>query len=417
VQSFPLTEKARIVYDPDLKGFGVRVLPPTPKNRNGTKTWIVEYRPGSGGRRVSKRRISLGSVDLIAGDVARTRAQKILAEVRVSGSDPALQIAKARQAAQLDELRERYFRATNPYRKPRTRELYEGLWRIHIGPSIGSTKVDQVNRNRVAELHSQIGTKHPATANRVVLLLSNFFEWAREASLVEFEANPARGIKKFKLSRRERFLSVEEFARLGRAITTAEIDGIPWEPDPAKKIKHAPRAENRRVTISRHSAAALRLLIFTGARLREILHLTWSEVDLDRGLLLLPDSKTGRKTIILPAPALEILRELQDVRSKEEGARFVIEGDDPSKPRADLQRPWKLVRDAAQLEGFRLHDLRHSFASVGAALNLGLPVIGELLGHTDPATTARYAHLAVEPLRAASDGIAKSIKEMMNARA
>jgi integrase len=315
----------------------------------------------------------------------------------------------------MDELSLRYFAATNPLRKVRTRQLYDGLWRLHISPVLGPSKPQAVARWDIAELHRVLGEKHPATANRVVVLLSHFFEWCRENDLVELQRNPARGIKKYEMRGRQRYLSRAEFARLGQAITKAETEGIEWSPNPARKTKHAPKPENRRVNIDAFSAAALRLLIFTGARLREILNLEWRRVDLRRGVLALSDSKTGAKDIILGAPAIEVLEHLASIRSREPKARLVIEGKDASKPRADLQRPWKLVRDEAGLTDFRLHDLRHSFASVAAGSNLGLPVIGALLGHSDPSTTARYAHLAVEPLRAATDGITARIAEMLNA--
>jgi integrase len=314
----------------------------------------------------------------------------------------------------LDQLSVSYFAATNPLRKPRTCLLYGGLWRLHISPAIGAEKPHTVRKARIVELHRTLGAKHPATANRVVVLLSHFFEWCREADALDSESNPARGIKKFPVGKRFRYLSAEEFTALGRALVKAETEGVQWHPDPEKKLKHAPRPENRRVKIDKFSAAALRLLIFTGARLREILNLQWRYVDLDRGLLLLPDSKTGPKVIVLAAPAIEVLDDLKSVRSNNPKAKFVIEGKDPSKAKADLQRPWELIRREAALEDFRLHDLRHSFASVGAAANLGLPVIGELLGHSDPATTSRYAHLATGPLRAAADGITAKISEMMN---
>lgn len=414
-RSLPPTDKTSILYDPELTGFGIRVSPASQKNPSGTRTWVLEYRPGHGGRRASKRRISLGRLEVMNAEIARKKAQDFLAEIRVNGIDPASQIAKSRAAPNVDALRDSYFAATNPHRKESTRLLYDGLWRLHISPSVGSLKLDELTRPKIAELHVQIGGKHPATANRVIILLSHFLEWSRESDHVDFTSNPARGIKKFRLESRRRYLSRDEFVRLGRAITKAEEEGIAWSPDPSRKVKHAPTPKNRLVKICPFSAAALRLLIFTGARLREILHLEWKHVDLERGLLRLPDSKTGAKTIVLGAPAVEVLNSLSDVRSKDAAARFVIEGVDPSKARADLQRPWKLVRDEAKLLDFRLHDLRHSFASVGAASNLGLPILGALLGHSDPATTARYAHLAVEPLRAATDGISLQIKEMMDA--
>jgi len=148
--------------------------------------------------------------------------------------------------------------------------------------------------------------------------------------------------------------------------------------------------------------------LFTGCRLREILDLRWENVDSERGLLLLPDSKTGRKTVILNAPALAILNRLERL------GPYVIPGDDPQSPRPDLKRPWAAVIKRAGLEGVRLHDLRHTYASFGAGGGLGLPIIGRLLGHTQASTTARYAHLDNDPLRRASEAIAGTIAAALN---
>jgi integrase len=237
------------------------------------------------------------------------------------------------------------------------------------------------------------------------------YAWAMKAKLLGKMENPAAGIDLFKERKRERFLTTDEISRLAEALREAETVGVPWEPDLKKKVKHAPKAENRRVKIDGHVAAAIRLLLFTGARLREILHLKWEYVDFERGLLLLPDSKTGRKTIILNAPALALLTELKRV------GVYVIAGEtagaDEEKPRSDLKRPWALVTKRAGLEGLRIHDLRHSFASFGAGGGMGLPVIGKLLGHTQAATTQRYAHLDADPLRKASNAIANTIAAAM----
>jgi integrase len=150
----------------------------------------------------------------------------------------------------------------------------------------------------------------------------------------------------------------------------------------------------------------------TGSRLREILHLRWREVDLSLGLLLLPDSKSGRKTIILSAPAIKILSGLR------RNGEYVFPGTDEGKPRRDLKKPWAAVTKRAGLIGLRIHDLRHSYASVavGKELQLGLPVIGKLLGHSQLSTTARYAHLGDEPLRAASEAVAMKIAGAMAKR-
>jgi integrase len=165
--------------------------------------------------------------------------------------------------------------------------------------------------------------------------------------------------------------------------------------------------------VSRYATAAIRLLLFTGCRLREILGLRWSEVDLERGLLLLPDSKTGRKTVVLNAPALEVLANVPKVRDCE----FIILGDDPKKPRADLNRPWRLITHHAGLRGLRIHDLRHTHASIGAGAGLGLPIIGKLLGHKHAHTTAKYAHLDNDPLRRASDRIGNEIAAALGGKA
>ena len=170
--------------------------------------------------------------------------------------------------------------------------------------------------------------------------------------------------------------------------------------DPAfkPKAKHLPKAKNRFTKIGPFAAAAIRLLLFTGCRLREILHLRWENVDLERGLLFLPDSKSGRKTVILNAPAMAVLTGLKRIGS------YVVPGDGPEKPRADLKRPWEAVARRAGLEGVRLHDLRHTF-------------IGKLLGHTQASTTQRYAHLDNDPLRRAAESIGGRIKAAMDGKA
>jgi integrase len=220
--------------------------------------------------------------------------------------------------------------------------------------------------------------------------------------------NPCRGIETFPEEGRERYLTSEELNRIGDAIREAETTGLPYDVDDEKPTaKHAPKPAMRRTVMGPFAPAAIRLLIFTGARLREILHLKWEEVDFERGLLLLPKSKTGKKTIMLNGPALEVLRSVPRT------GKFVIAGalagEDGEKPRADLKKPWRAIARRAGLEGVRIHDLRHTHASVGAGAGLGLPIIGKLLGHTQASTTQRYAHLDTDPLRRASDHIANHL--------
>jgi integrase len=228
---------------------------------------------------------------------------------------------------------------------------------------------------------------------------------------VPIGSNPCRGIEHFPEEGRERYLTTPELARIGEAIREAETIGLPYAVDQSKpKAKHAPKEANRRTVVGPHAAAALRLLIFTGARLREILHLKWDHVDFERGLLLLPTSKTGKKTIVLNAPALAILSGLP------RASDYVIAGTFADQPRADLKKPWKAVSNRAGLTGVRIHDLRHTHASVGAGAGLGLPIIGKLLGHTQAVTTQRYAHLDADPLRKASEHIGSRLASAMGER-
>ncbi|WP_173861862.1 site-specific integrase [Notoacmeibacter marinus] len=205
---------------------------------------------------------------------------------------------------------------------------------------------------------------------------------------------------------------MDEMQRLGDALREAETVGLPWNFNEGKKAKHRPvKDENRREVISPFAVAAIRLLMLTGCRAGEILALRWSEVDFERGVLNLPDSKTGAKKVLLGAPALEVLSDLPRMGD------YVIAGALPNKPRSDLKRPWERITRHAGLKDVRLHDLRHSFASVGAGAGMGLATVGKLLGHASPAMTARYAHLADDPLRRASESISGTIAAAMNGAA
>jgi integrase len=223
--------------------------------------------------------------------------------------------------------------------------------------------------------------------------------------------NPARGIEKFPERARERFLTSDELARLGDVLRQGETIGLPYGVDETKpKAKHAPKEDNRRVILDPFAVAAIRLLILTGARLREVLHARWEHVDFDRGVIFLPDSKTGKKPIYLSAASLAILSALPRI----EANPHIIPGERAGQPRADLKRPWAAVTKAAGLEGLRIHDLRHSFASIGVGASLGLPIIGKLLGHTQAATTHRYAHLDADPMRRAAETIGATISAAMD---
>lgn len=390
------TGREYFVWDRDLKGFGVRVQP------TGQKSYVVKYRAGSG-RNAPTRRITLGAVGKLTPDKARGLAKATLGSV-AHGLDPAAIKAAERGAATLKELAQLFLSEhVEAKRKPTTASHYRDLLNRIVLPELGARQAEKVTTADLARLHLRM-RKHPYQANRMLAVIGTLYGFAAKRKLVRSSFNPARGVDRYPEKGRERFLTTEELARLGDAIREAETVGLPYSIDVSKPTaKHAPKETKRRTVADPFAAAAIRLLILTGARLREILNLEWQYVDLDRGLLLLPDSKTGKKSIILNAPALAVLLGLKRV------GIHVIAGRSAAtkieKPRSDLNRPWRSIVKRAGLKGLRIHDLRHTHASFGAGAGLGLPIIGKLLGHARASTTERYAHLDADPVRRASEHI------------
>lgn len=391
------------VWDDAVSGFGVRV------RSSGTKSYVVVYRAGSG-RGAPVRRYTIAAVGKLAPERARAKAKAVLGSV-AHGQDPAGEKTTERGTPSVAELADRFMTEhVAPKRKAGTAAFYRDILDRTVKQAVGTTKADKLTRQQIAKLHSTLAST-PFQANRVLAVVSSMYAFAGRARIVSEGTNPARGIYKFTESRRERFLNSEELARLGSTIREAETVGIPWTVNDNKSTaKHLPKPAKRFTKIDPLAAAALRLLLFTGCRLREILNLRWENVDLERGLLFLPDSKSGKKTIILNAPAMTVLSGIERIGS------YVLPGADPERPRPDLKRPWQAMTAQAGLQGVRLHDLRHTYASFGAGGGLGLPIIGRLLGHTQASTTARYAHLDNDPLRRASESIAGRISAALEGK-
>ena len=343
VDALILTNREYFVWDRDLKGFGLRVQP------TGEKSYVMKYRPG-GGRKAPTRRVTLGRVGTITPDEARKLAKVKLGFV-AHGLDPAAVKAAERGALTLKELADLFLSEhVEAKRKPATGSHYRDILQRIVLPELGTRQGEKVTTADLARLHVRM-KKRPYQANRMLAVVGSLYAFAGKRKLVPGGFNPVRGIDKYPEKGRERFLSGQELARLGNALREAETIGIPWQVDTTKPTaKHVPKEKNRRTLIGKHAAAAIRLLIFTGARLREILHLRWEDVDLERGLLALPDSKTGKKAIVLNAPAMTVLAGLPHV-----GA-YVIAGQDAGtekeKPRADLNKPWRSVAKRAGLTDF-----------------------------------------------------------------
>ena len=316
-------------------------------------------------------------------------AKRLLGEI-ATGQDPASDRDKMKADKTLAVVLEQFMAEhVRTKRKETTAREYQRIAKLYIVPRLGRRSIGEIKRPEIAKLHHELASK-PYQANRTLAVLSKFFNWAEKHGLRPNGSNPCRHVDKYRESRRERFLSEAELARLGDALRAAEKErsSTPW------------------------AIAAIRLLTFTGARLSEILTLRWEYISDQHACLLLPDSKTGRKAVRLNAPAIELLQSLPRL----ENNPYVICGEKPGQHLVNLEKPWRRIRNVAELKDVRLHDLRHSFASVAALGGQSLVVIGKMLGHSQPATTARYAHLADDPVKAASDAVGRHIAVAMGGR-
>ena len=368
-------EKDTVFWDDGLPGFGIRVYP------SGAKHYVVQTRtPGE-----VPMRMTLGRHGVIDAREARNRAA--LAIARIRAGQPPVETApesEAEKGPTVEELARRWLSDhVEVHCKPETVKMYRLVVRKHIVPKLGREPAASVDRQQVANLHHSLrGT--PSMANNVLKALSRIWNAAEVRGDLPEGSNPCRMVAKYRERSRERFLSEAELVRLGRALAGFG-DGT---------------------KVSSRAVAAIRLLLLTGCRKNEILTLKWEEVDLQSRELRLGDSKTGARTVALSPEAVRVLSEINRI----EGNPHVIPGNVRGKPMRNLNDPWKIVCRVAELEDIRIHDLRHSFASRALALGENLPAIGRLLGHREVETTARYAHLADESVRASavriSDGIA-----------
>ena len=387
---------AYVLTDTVLPGFWLKVAP------SGTKTYRLRYRVG-GGRGSTVREPKIGDASALKCEKARAIAAEWHAEV-VKGGDPSGERAAKRDAPTMAHLFERFIAEhADKTKKASSAANDRRLIEKKLAPALGRRKVAEVTRAEIAKLHNGM-SETPYEANRALALLSKAFNLAELWGLRPDGSNPCRHVKKFAETKRKRFLAPTELARLGEALRVAERDGSVSLP-----AKAGVREAEERAPVSRWVVAAIRLLVLTGARKSEILELRWDWIDMATGRASLPDSKTGEKTIILPPPALAVLAGLP----RAAGNPHVIQGGKPGAHLVNLKDPWLAIREAAGLNDVRIHDLRHSFASVGAAGGASLPIIGALLGHTQPQTTQRYAHLADDPLQAAARQIGERIAAAM----
>ncbi len=317
-------------------------------------------------------------------ETARKEARRLLVLLE-QGIDPLEEKRRERAKRTLDELWRVFVEDHVSKLKPRSQRDYEYRYHRYISPILGRKPLADITREDVIALHRKL--QHiPRTANFCLSILSKLMNWAETKGFRPQFSNPVRGIRKYPENHRERFLTAEELQRLGQALD-----------------------EELREHGDIFAVAAIRLLILTGARLGEITSLRWEYVDLDRGLLLLPDSKTGKKAIVLNAAARQVLEELPRLH----GNPHVICGHKEGQPLVNLHKPWGRIRKRAGIEDVRIHDLRHTFASLAARQGGSLPRIGALLGHSQMQTTQRYAHLIVDDVRQLAETVGDELADMV----
>ncbi len=367
--SLRVGDRDAVFWDRALPGFGLRVYP------SGLKNYIVQSR-GPGG----SKRVTLGSHGKITPDAARARAARAIDRIK-RGEEP-VPPPPAPEPTMAD-LAERFLRECVVSRCAQTTvESYRCSLDRHVLPALGKMPVHAVGRKEVTELHYAM-RHQPCAANDAIKITARLLSLAMEWGLRDHGTNPCKAVKKYRTRPRERFLTDAEYRKLGWAVAEMEDRG----------------------RLSSPAAAAIRLLVLTGCRRNEVLELQWNDIDRTAGELRIREGKTGGRMVPLTREVQQVL----DNIPRAAGNPWVIPGAKPGSRLKGISRPWLAVRAEAKLDGVRLHDLRHSWASRALALGESLSMIGKLLGHNRIGTTARYAHLAQDAERVSAAKVGGSI--------
>jgi integrase len=375
IETIAANGKDQTFADSKVAGLVLRCTPA------GTKLFRVEARVGG-----KLRRSTLGTYPAMSLSAAQREARTALDALR-QGRDPALERAARQKAVDdgaitVEALARQWLDKRRDKLKPRTLADYEQLFAKHINPALGHLPVQAVTFADVDDFHASMA-RTKRRANYAISTLRAMLTYAERVKIRPPHSNPCNGIEFFREQARERFLSEAEIAKAGGAIEAAEREGV----------------------IGPHAAAGLRLALFTGARSGEITAVQWMHVNWSRRMIRLPDSKNNQaRTIHLSEAAIEVLRATPRV------GPFVIAGANAGEPYKNLSRAWIIARQFGGLDDVRLHDLRHSYASLAAGRGVSLQTIGALLGHRAIASTKRYAHLARDIVAGVNDELGAAMQ-------
>jgi integrase len=359
----PDPTKKLIIWDTELIGFGVIILPTHKRN------YVVQYRNTD---RV-QRRFKIGNHGQITTELARELAKKRLASV-TQGHDPVEQKTQFQRMMTMKDLVQDYFERHAYKKRPKSIQEDHNLLKNIILPCFENSKIAYITHRDIETLHLKY-KKTPYQANRALSLLSKMFSLAMAWGWCD--DNPVKGIQKYPEEKRDRWLNEEEMEKLWQI-----LDQHPNHP----------------------TAYIFKFLLLTGARKGEVINATWDQFDLEKGVWTKPAHLTKQKRkehLPLSQKALDILYEIQ--KFKVSDSDYLFPGRLPGEPLKDVKKFWGNVLKKAGIDNVRIHDLRHTHASHLVSSGLSLSIVGRLLGHTQAATTQRYAHLADEPLRQAAN--------------
>ena len=373
-------EKDEFLWDEDLRGFGAKVTPA------GRIVYLVQYRIG--GRKSPTRRVTLGEHGKLTPAEARTEARKVLGKAALM-EDVAETRAKLRRQGTVSDVADRYLKEhVARHNKPSTQAEAERIVEKRIRPNLGKLKIQALTRAKAKEWHQEMRDS-PYEANRALAYLSKMMSLAAD----EWELipnNPCRGLKRFPEKKRERFLTEEELAELGKALARCE----------------------KRGDVPETFSGALKLLSITGCRMSEILNLRWEDVDSDFSALRLADAKTGPRVVPLAGAAQKILKKLK----RTDGWVFPAVKRDMPMSRHAFHHYWARVRDESAIPNIRPHDLRHTAGTYAAQAGFNAFHVRDFLGHRSLAMSSRYVERSADPIRATADSVGARIANALEGK-